>query len=188
MKSTAKQAQKGATKKSSNNTEVEHSKLMKLFEDEMKDIYWAEKALTKALPKMAKNATAPALVKALQNHLKETEGQIKNVEKVFKLIGKKPVAKKCEAMAGLIKEGEEIMKDTDKGGMRDAGIILAGQKVEHYEIATYGTLKTFSALLKLNEVTSILENILAQEKNADVTLTEIAESAINVQALHEMEK
>ena len=187
MKPISKSASNGASKKSDNN-EVKHSKLMKLFEDEMKDIYWAEKALTKALPKMAKNATAPALIKALQNHLKETEGQVKNVEKVFKLIGKKSVAKKCEAMAGLLKEGEEIMKDTDKGGMRDAGIILAGQKVEHYEIATYGTLKTFAALLGLDDVAAILEALLDQEKNADVTLTEIAESAINVQALEEVEK
>ncbi len=187
METNTKSAQKGATRKSGSNN-VEHSKLMKLLEDEMKDIYWAEKALTKALPKMAKNATSPLLIKALQTHLKETEGQVINVEKVFKLIGKKPVAKKCEAMAGLLKEGEEIMKDTDKGGMRDAGIILAGQKVEHYEIATYGTLRTFASLLGLHEVASILEGILNQEKNADVTLTEIAESAINVEALQEIEK
>jgi ferritin-like metal-binding protein YciE len=186
MKTNTKTATKGATKKTTTNA-VEHSKLMKLFEDEMKDIYWAEKALTKALPKMAKNATSPQLVKALQSHLKETEGQVKNVEKVFKLIDKKPVAKKCEAMSGLLKEGEEIMKDADKGGMRDAGIILAGQKVEHYEIATYGTLKTFASLLGLDEVASILEGILTQEKNADSTLTEIAQSAINVEALQETE-
>ncbi|MEO6305764.1 MAG: ferritin-like domain-containing protein [Bacteroidia bacterium] len=187
MKTDTKSSPKGKGKKANSNN-VEHSKLMKLFEDEMKDIYWAEKALTKALPKMAKNASSPLLIKALQNHLKETEGQVKNVEKVFKLIGKKAVAKKCEAMAGLLKEGEEIMKDTDKGGMRDAGIILAGQKVEHYEIATYGTLRTFATLLRLDEVASILESILDQEKNADVTLTEIAESAINVEALEEIEK
>lgn len=187
MKTNSQNPSNGSSKQANSN-HVEHSKLMKLFEDEMKDIYWAEKALTKALPKMAKNASAPSLVKALQTHLKETEGQVKNVENVFKLIGKKPVAKKCEAMAGLLKEGEEIMKDTDKGGMRDAGIILAGQKVEHYEIATYGTLKTFANLLGLEEVAGILENILDQEKNADVTLTEIAVSAINVKALNEIEK
>src|ERR1700749_4966582 len=89
------------------------SQLMELFEDELKDIYWAEKALTKALPKMAKNATSPELVKALSSHLKETEGQIKKLEQVFKILGKKAVAKKCEAMAGLVKEGNEIMSDTD---------------------------------------------------------------------------
>src|SRR3954467_7843393 len=128
-----------SAKKSANNTDsnIEESKLMKLFEDELKDIYWAEKALTKALPKMAKNATSPDLSDAILNHLKETEGQVANLEEVFSLLEKKPQAKKCEAMAGLIKEGQEIMKEADKGGMRDAGIISAGQKIEHYEIATY---------------------------------------------------
>lgn len=161
---------------------MEESKLMKLFEDELKDIYWAEKALTKALPKMAKNATSPQLVDALENHLKETEGQIEKLEQVFELIGKKPVAKKCEAMAGLVKEGDEIMKDTDKGAMRDAGIISAGNKVEHYEIASYGTLKTFATILGLNEAAKLLEEILKEEKNADVTLSKIAESTINIAA------
>jgi len=171
------------------NTEygMQESKLMKLFEDELKDIYWAEKALTKALPKMAKNATSPELIKAIKNHLQETEEQIKKVEKVFELIGKKAVAKKCEAMAGLVKEGDEIMKDTDKGAMRDAGIITAGNKVEHYEIASYGTLKTFAHILGLEEAAKLLEEILEQEKNADATLTQIAETTINIEAAEEME-
>ena len=158
---------------------------MKLFEDELKDIYWAEKALTKALPKMAKNATAPELKEALENHLEETEGQIQKVEEVFDIIGKKPVAKKCEAMAGLVKEGEEIMKDTEKGPMRDAGIISAAQKVEHYEIASYGTLCTFAKTLGLEEAADLLGEILNEEKNADETLTEIAVSTINVAAMEE---
>ncbi len=187
MKTTKKPAAKSDAKSTSSN-KVDHSKLMKLFEDELKDIYWAEKALVKAIPTMAKNATAPQLAKALKSHLTETEGHVRNVEKAFKLIGKKPVAKKCEAMAGLLKEGTEIMKDTDKGGMRDAGIILAGQKVEHYEIATYGTLKTFATLLGLEEVANLLEKNLAQEKAADSALTVIAESSINVAALEEVEK
>lgn len=164
---------------------MEESKLMELFEDELKDIYWAEKALTKALPKMAKNATSPELAEAIQNHLKETEGQIEKLEQVFEIIGKKAVAKKCEAMAGLIKEGDEIMKDTEKGAQRDAGIISAGNKVEHYEIASYGTLKTFAGVLGLNEAADLLEEILEEEKNADATLTQIAESTINVQASEE---
>jgi ferritin-like metal-binding protein YciE len=166
---------------------MDESKLMKLFEDELKDIYWAEKALTKALPKMAKNATSPELVKALQNHLKETEGQITKLEKVFKLIGKKAVAKKCEAMAGLVKEGDEIMKDTDKGAMRDAGIISAGNKVEHYEIASYGTLKTFATALGKDEAADILNSILEEEKKADMTLSQIAESSVNMHAAEEKE-
>jgi ferritin-like metal-binding protein YciE len=161
---------------------VEESQLMELFEDELKDIYWAEKALTKALPKMAKNATSDELREAIENHLVETEGQIEKLERVFKLIGKKAVAKKCEAMAGLVKEGDEIMKDTEKGAMRDAGIISAGNKVEHYEIASYGTLKTFAKILGLDEASEILNEILEEEKNADATLTEIAESTINMQA------
>jgi len=161
---------------------VEESKLMKFFEDSLKDIYWAEKALTKALPKMAKKATSPELVEAIENHLSETEAQVKKVEEVFAIIGKKPQAKKCEAMDGLIKEAEEIMKETDQGAMRDAGIIAAGQKVEHYEIATYGTLATFAKTLGINDAADILNEILEEEKNADSTLTDIAVSTINLQA------
>jgi len=167
---------------------MERSLLMKLFENELKDIYWAEKALTKALPKMAKNATAPALVEAIENHLAETEEQVSKVEQVFEIIGKKAVAKKCEAMAGLVKEGEEIMKDTEKGPQRDAGIISAGQKVEHYEIASYGTLRTFAETLGLSDAVQILEEILEEEKNADSKLTEVAVTTINVEAMEEDEE
>jgi len=163
---------------------VEESKLMKLFEDSLKDIYWAEKALTKALPKMAKKATSEELVEAIENHLKETEGHVSKVEEVFELIGKKALAKKCEAMAGLIKEGDEIMQETEEGAMRDAGIIAASQKVEHYEIATYGTLSTFAEILGLREAVSILDEILEQEKNADQALTSVAKS-INLEAVEE---
>ncbi len=184
---TGKKATKKSTAKKSAEYGVDESKLMKLFEDELKDIYWAEQALTKALPKMAKNATSPKLSKAIEKHLKETHGQIKKLQRVFSIIGKKPQAKKCEAMAGLVKEGGEIIQDTDKGGMRDAGIISACQKVEHYEIATYGTLRTFATLLGIQDAADILESILDEEKNADQTLTEVAEATINVQALHEQE-
>lgn len=174
------------SKKNASNAEyaIEESKLMKLFEDSLKDIYWAEKALTKALPKMAKKATSEELVEAIENHLAETEEQVSKVEQVFEAIDKKPVAKKCEAMAGLIKEGEEIMKETEEGAMRDAGIIAASQKIEHYEIATYGTLKTFAQILGLTDAAAILEEILDEEKNADQTLTGVAES-INLQAVEE---
>jgi ferritin-like metal-binding protein YciE len=190
MKTTKKSAaKKSAAKKNSSKSNkpqlMERSLLMELFEDELKDIYWAEKALTKALPKMAKNATSPELVEAIENHLAETEEQIAKVEQVFELIDKKAVAKKCEAMAGLIKESEEIMKDTEKGPQRDAGIISAAQKVEHYEIASYGTLRTFAQTLGLEEAAAILEEILEEEKNADNTLTDIAVSSINVEALEE---
>lgn len=170
---------------SGNESMMERSSLMVLFETELKDIYWAEKALTKAIPKMAKNASSPELYEALNNHLEETEMQVEKVEQVFELIGKKAVAKKCEAMEGLISEAEEMMKETEKGPQRDAAIISAAQKVEHYEIATYGTLATFAHTLGLDEVGSILEDILEEEKNADKTLTEVAVSTINVEALEE---
>lgn len=158
------------------------SQLMKLFEDELKDIYWAEKALTKAIPKMIKNATSEDLVEALENHLEETEDQIKRVEQVFQILGKKATAQKCEAMEGLIKESEEIMESCEEGAMRDAGIISAGQKVEHYEIASYGTLRQFADTLGLTEAVSLLEATLEEEKAADEKLSEIAMAAINIEA------
>jgi ferritin-like metal-binding protein YciE len=176
-----------AKKQESQDYGIEESKLMKLFEDSLKDIYWAEKALTKALPKMSKKATSEDLVEAIENHLSETEGQVGKLEQVFDVIGKKPVAKKCEAMAGLIKEGEDIMMETEEGAMRDAGIIAAAQKVEHYEIATYGTLRTFAEILGLNDAASLLEEILDEEKNADETLTNVAKS-INIMAVEETEQ
>lgn len=164
---------------------MEGSKLMKLFEDSLKDIYWAEKALVKAFPKMAKKATAEELVNAIEAHLTETEEQVEKLEQVFSLIGKKAQAKKCDAMAGLVEEAEGIMEETDEGAMRDAGIIAASQKVEHYEIATYGTLTTYANTLGLDDVAKILGEILEQEKNADQTLTEIAVATINIQAAEE---
>jgi ferritin-like metal-binding protein YciE len=178
---------KTANKKASTVYAIEESKLLKLFEDELKDIYWAEKALTKALPKMVKNATSQDLIDALENHLEETEAQVQKLEQVFELIGKKVQAKKCEAMAGLVKEAETIMKESDKGAMRDAGIISAGQKVEHYEIATYGTLRTFARTLGLEDAADLLEEILNEEKAADEKLTEVAEATINMQAAQEEE-
>ncbi|HZY80582.1 MAG TPA: ferritin-like domain-containing protein [Cyclobacteriaceae bacterium] len=158
------------------------SKLHKLFEEELKDIYWAEKALTKAIPKMIKKATSEDLIEALENHLEETEGQVQRCEQIFELLGKSAQAKKCEAMDGLITEAEDIMSESDEGVMRDAGIISAAQKVEHYEIASYGTLRQFAKTLGLTEIADLLEETLNEEKNADETLTSVAESAINVKA------
>jgi ferritin-like metal-binding protein YciE len=162
---------------------MESSQLMKLFEDQLKDMYWAEKALTKALPKMIKNATSGDLIEALDNHLQETEEQVSRLEQVFELIEKKAVAKKCEAMDGLIKEGKSVMEDCEEGAMCDAGIISSSQKIEHYEIASYGTLRTFSSMLGLAEVTELLEQTLNEEKSADEKLTEVATSVVNVRAL-----
>jgi ferritin-like metal-binding protein YciE len=177
----------GAKKQANEEYGMEESQLMKLFENELKDIYWAEKALTKALPKMAKKATSEELAEALENHLNETEMHAQKVEQVFEIMGKRAVAKKCEAMDGLIKEAEQIMKESEEGPMRDAGIISAAQKVEHYEIATYGTLRVFAETLGMDDAARILEEILEEEKNADKTLTEVAVSTINVQAAEEAE-
>jgi ferritin-like metal-binding protein YciE len=174
------------TKTPETTTDVQDSALNELFIDELKDIYWAEKHLTGALKKMAKNATSDELRQALQNHLTETEGQITRLESVFESIGEKAVAKKCEAMNGLIKEAEEIMEDTEDGSItRDAGIISAAQKSEHYEIASYGTLKTLAATLGYNEAAELLGQTLEEEKNADALLTQIAESSINTSAKSE---
>lgn len=170
-----------SSKKKHSNTEVAQG-LRELFVDELKDIYWAEKAITQAIPKMIKNATSQELVQALTLHLEETENQVTRLESVFSSIGKKAEAKKCEATAGLIKEAEEIMQNTEKGVVRDAGIISAAQKVEHYEIATYGTLRTFAKTLGENEAMALLQETLDEEKGADSKLTKIAESHINAEA------
>lgn len=165
---------------------MQSSQLMKLFEDELKDIYWAEKALTKAIPKMIKNATSEELIDALTSHLAETENQVLRLEEVFASIDKKATAIKCEAMDGLIREAGEIMESCESGSMRDAGIISAAQKVEHYEIATYGTLRQFAETLGLNEAVSLLEATLNEEKAADEKLSAVATEAINIEAAQEI--
>jgi ferritin-like metal-binding protein YciE len=182
MKSTkSSQNQKTST---SENNEL-RSKLGKLFEDSLKDIYWAEKALTKAIPKMIKNAASEELIDALEMHLNETEEHVKRAEQVFNIIGSKAAAKKCDAMEGLIKEAEALMEEADEGVMRDASIIAAAQKIEHYEIASYGTLRAFAETLQLTDAVSILEDTLQEEKDADDTLTEVAVTAINLEAASE---
>jgi ferritin-like metal-binding protein YciE len=181
-----KKAAKKAAKKTSSGSDVAEG-LMELFEDGLKDIYWAEKALVKALPKMIKKATSEELVSALEDHLRVTEEQVSRLEQVFESLDKKAQGKKCEAMAGLIKEAEEIMSETADGVVRDAGIIAAGQKVEHYEIATYGTLCAFAKTLGEDEAAELLAETLNEEKEADELLSQIAESSINVEAA-EMEE
>ena len=171
-----------------NGSSANESGLRELFINELKDIYWAEKALVKALPKMAKKATSEELVEAIEDHLAVTETHVERLEKVFDAIGEKAAAKKCEAMDGLIKESEEIMEETEEGVVRDAGIISAAQKVEHYEIASYGTLVSFATTLGESEAAELLEQTLNEEKDADQTLTEIAESAINIEAAEEGEE
>ncbi len=180
----SKSAQNGTTKKGVKAKSDAAQGLRDLFVDELKDIYWAEKELTKAIPKMIKNASSEELVQALTGHLAETKNHVTRLENVFESIGEKAVAKKCEAMAGLTKEGGEIMEETEEGVVRDAGIILAGQKVEHYEIATYGTLASFARTLGEDEAASLLEATLNEEKAADKKLSEISD-LINVDAAEE---
>ncbi len=176
------------TKTPEQTSDVQESALNELFLDELKDIYWAEKHLAKALPKMAKAATSDALRTAIKDHLAETENHVTRLEQAFKSIGEKAVAVKCEAMAGLLKEGDEIVEETETGSItRDAGIISAAQKIEHYEIASYGTLRTLAGVLGYDDAVELLEATLKEEKNADSLLTEIATSGINTSASTEKE-
>jgi ferritin-like metal-binding protein YciE len=156
--------------------------LRELFVDSLKDIYWAEKALTKALPKMAKNATNENLINALDQHLIVTEEQVSRLEEVFESLGEKATAKKCDAMEGLIKEGEGMLEETEPGAVRDAAIISAAQKIEHYEIASYGTLVAFANTLGEENASGLLQETLTEEKEADVALTEAAYNTINFDA------
>lgn len=172
----------GSEREAGNDSVLQSSELMQLFEDELKDIYWAEHALVKAIPKMIKKATSADLTEALTNHLEETKIQAERLEQVFKSIGKKATAVKCEAMEGLLKEAESLMEDAKKGAMLDAAIIAAAQKVEHYEIASYGTLRQFATTLALDEAVELLEATLDEEKSADERLTEIAVGSVNTEA------
>ena len=190
MKSTEPKSPKNGTQKSSKATKAKPDAaegLRDLFVDELKDIYWAEKALTKAIPKMIKNATAEELVEALTDHLEATKNHVTRLEEVFSTIGEKAVAVKCEAMAGLTKEAEEIMEETEEGVVRDAGIISASQKVEHYEIASYGTLCSFARTLGEDDAAALLQQTLDEEKEADEILSEISQS-INLEAAGEEEE
>lgn len=163
-----------------------NTQLEKFFHDSLKDIYWAEKHLVKALGKMQKAATTDELKNAIEEHIGQTEGHVERLEQVFELFGKKPQAKKCEAMEGLTKEGESIVEETEEGSMtRDAGIILAAQKVEHYEIATYGTLRQLAITMGQDQIGEILSQTLEEEKQTDAGLSQIAENHINWEAEQE---
>ena len=157
--------------------------LEELFVDGLKDIYWAEKHLLKVLPKMANAATSSKLKQSFTNHLQATRGQVARLEKAFGLLDKKVQAKKCEAMAGLTKEGEGIIENTEKGTLtRDVGLIMAAQKVEHYEIATYGSLAQLAKTLGKMDLAKLMVDTLEEEREADQLLTNIAENNINVEA------
>lgn len=191
MKTTSKKSnttkKSSSTKKSTAAKKVPAKKdaaksLDDLFEDALKDALWAENAVHKALPKMIKNATSAKLKKALEDHRKETANQIKMIKAVFKSIGVKAEEEKCDAMAGILEEGEGILEETKAGAVRDAGIIAACQKVEHYEIASYGTMIAYAKLLKHTEAKKLLSDILKQEKNADKLLSKLGTTEINIKA------
>lgn len=165
---------------------VTGTEFREFFIDQIRDIYWAEQHLHDALLELEQAATSKKLASAFRKHAKETEWQIRSVEKVFDLLGEEPKAKKCEAMDGIIKEAREIIKDTEQDTYtRDAALILAGQKAEHYEIASYGTLCIFADDMGETEIRQELEKILENEKQTDVILTQIAENYINERAVEE---
>lgn len=165
---------------------MKNSEFHQFFLEELKDLYWAENALAKELPKMQKAATSKELAKGFEKHTAETQEHIARLEQVFESLGEKAESKKCEAMAGILEEGKSIIEDTEKDTMtRDAGLILAAQKAEHYEIATYGTLRVFAQHMGHTEAEKLLTQTLENEKATDVALTKIAESFVNEQAAEE---
>jgi ferritin-like metal-binding protein YciE len=169
-----------------NEKEMKNAPLHKFFVDALKDIYYAEHKLIDALQTMHDAATTEELKDAFEDHQLQTKKHISRLEKVFKLIKETPEQKKCEAMDGLIKEGDEIIKSTEKGSMtRDAALIIAAQKVEHYEIASYGGLAQLAITMGHDDVADLLEKTLQEEEDTDYNLTEIAETSINFDAEQE---
>jgi ferritin-like metal-binding protein YciE len=152
-----------------------------LLIDELKDLYSAEKQIVRALPKLAKAASSEDLQQALLSHLEETKGQVERLEKIGEIVGKKMTGKTCAGMKGVLEEGSEVLEEIEEGSVRDAALIAASQRVEHYEMAGYGSARDFAKLLGLNEVVSLLEETLEEEKAADKKLTSIA-SSVNKEA------
>jgi len=185
---TAPKSSAGSRSKSSKsqNEDMPNSKFHELFVDQLKDIYWAEKNLVKALGKMQKAATSEELADAIATHQEQTRGQVERLEQVFESIGQTAKAKKCPAMEGLIAEGQEVVEDTEEdSAVRDAGIIICCQKIEHYEIASYGSLRTLASKMGHEEAVQLLEQTLNEEKETDVLLTQLAESSVNEEAAAE---
>lgn len=181
-------APKAKTATSTANANQKNGKtlLRKFFVDSIRDLYWAEKHLTKTLPKMVKAATTAKLGKAFEDHLTVTEKHVSLLEEVFDALGETARAKKCEAMEGITAEGQSIIDDTPEGTFtRDVGLIVAAQKVEHYEIASYGCLVQLAHTLQEDSIAKILEGILTEEKEADRILSWIAEKTINVESSKE---
>jgi ferritin-like metal-binding protein YciE len=161
--------------------------LQKLFLNELRDLYHAEGQLLKALPKMAQGASSEELRNAFETHLKETENHVERLEEVFELLGETPKGKVCQAMKGLIEEGSEILEEDGEDSVLDAGIIVAAQKVEHYEMAAYGSVRTFAELLGHDEVVELLQTTLDEESAANELLNNLAKEIVNPDALTEGE-
>lgn len=167
-------------------TTAADSKLQQFFEDQLQDMYWAEKKLVKVLPKLQEAATGSELKSAFGNHLEQTRNHVSRLENVFQIIGKEPRSRKCPAMAGIAEEGEDIIDETDTASaQRDVGLIFAAQKAEHYEIATYGGLCQLARTLGYEQAAEVLGQTLTEEKETDALLTQIAEGNVNKQARRE---
>jgi ferritin-like metal-binding protein YciE len=158
--------------------------MTELLVDELKDLYSAEKQITRVLPKLAKAATSEDLKQAFLSHLEETNGQVERLDKIFETLGKTPRGKTCVGMKGVLEEGAEVLEDTDKGSVRDAALISAAQRVEHYEMAGYGSVRDFAKMLGQGEIATLLEETLEEEKAADKKLTSIAKQ-VNAEAKRE---
>ncbi|HTW65134.1 MAG TPA: ferritin-like domain-containing protein [Bryobacteraceae bacterium] len=154
-----------------------------LFLQQIEDLYDAEKRLVKALPKMAEASSSASLRQAFESHLRQTEGQVTRLETIFRQMNKDPKAETCDAMKGLISEGEDMVSHIDQSPLRDAGLIAAANRVEHYEIAGYGSARTFAQTLGMTQASSLLEQTLQEEKEADQKLTKLAEQMVNQEAL-----
>jgi len=155
--------------------------MQELLVDELKDLYSAEKQILRALPKVAKATTSPELREALLSHLEETKGQVARLEQIGEMVGKKMTGKICVGMKGVLEEGSEVLEDTEKGNVRDAALISASQRIEHYEMAGYGSAREFAKMLGLSEVAALLDQTLTEEKNADKKLSLVSKT-VNMEA------
>ncbi|MGE5315500.1 MAG: ferritin-like domain-containing protein [Acidobacteriota bacterium] len=185
MKNTRSNESHSSMRKGSMNKNVEN--LRKLYEEDLKDIYWAEKHLVKSLQKMEKATTSEELKRAFENHMERTKEQIMRLEKVFEASEMKPAGKRCEGIEGITKEADEVIEEFEKGSVCDAGLIIAAQKVEHYEIASYGSLRSLAQILEFDEAAKMLQETLEEEGEADKLLTSISER-INTQAFAHSER
>jgi len=167
---------------------MKEAKFEELFQEELADIYDAERQIIQALPKMAEAASSEELAAAFTEHLEVTRQQVKRLDKVFQKLGQKPGKKTCEGMQGLLREGEKMIGEMEKSPVLDAGLISAAQKVEHYEISAYGTVRTLAEMLGQDEAAELLEETLEEEKETDENLTEIAESIMNEAGSGEVEE